>query len=60
MEIKVNHTDTFEDQRKQGRRPRIIWESLYTQLSTHCSKVYEGTFENIFNPVTEEVDSQLE
>ena len=27
--IKVSKTQTFEDQTKQGRRPRITWEFLY-------------------------------
>jgi hypothetical protein len=49
-EIKVSKTQTFEDQTKQGRRPRITWESLYPQIESHCSKVYEGTFEDIFIP----------
>jgi hypothetical protein len=46
--IKVNKTQTFEDQTKQGRRPRITWETLKPQIEPHCTKVYEGTFEDIF------------
>ena len=46
--IKMNKTQTFEDQTKQGRRPRINWESLYPQIESHCNKVYEGNFEDIF------------
>ena len=46
--IKVNKTQTFDDQSKQGRRPRITWESLYPQVSTFCTTVFEGTFEEIF------------
>ena len=49
--IKVNKIETYEDQAKQGRRPRIIWESLYPQIAPYCSKVYEGTFEDIFIPL---------
>jgi hypothetical protein len=49
--IKVSKTQTFEDQTKQGRRPRITWESLRPQIETHCSKVYEGTFDDIFIPL---------
>jgi GTPase SAR1 family protein len=48
--IKVSKTQTFEDQCKQGRRPRITWESLHPQISQHCVKVYEGNFEDIFIP----------
>jgi hypothetical protein len=49
--IKVSKTQTFDDQCKEGRRPRITWESLYPQIGSHCNKVYEGTFEDIFIPV---------
>lgn len=49
--IKVNKTQTFENQSKQGRRPRINWESLQPQIALYCSKVYEGTFDDIFNPL---------
>lgn len=49
--IKVSKTQTFEDQTKQGRRPRITWESLYPQVESYCHKVYEGTFEDIFIPL---------
>jgi hypothetical protein len=49
--IKVNKVQTFEDQCKQGRRPRITWDSLYPQIIPHCMKVYEGSFENIFSLV---------
>jgi|LakMenEpi03Aug12_release.lakeMendotaPanAssembly.Ray.scaffolds.fasta_scaffold180124_2 hypothetical protein len=57
--IKVSKTQTFEDQSKQGRRPRITWESLKPQIETYCSKIYEGTFDDIFDdiftPLQEEV-----
>lgn len=53
--IRVNKTQTFEDQSKQGRRPRITWESLYPQINAYCSKVYEGTFDNIFTHIPPEV-----
>jgi predicted GIY-YIG superfamily endonuclease len=46
--IKVSKTQTFEDQSKQGRRPRITWESLQPQIKEYCTKVYEGTFNDIF------------
>lgn len=49
--IKVSKTQTFEDQTKQGRRPRITWDSLQPQISEHCLKVYEGNFEDIFTPL---------
>ena len=46
--IKINKTQTMEDQFKQGRRPHIGWNKIYTQTSGFCEKIYEGTFENIF------------
>jgi hypothetical protein len=49
--IKVSETQTFEDQTKQGRRPRITWKSLQPQISSYCYKVYDGTFDDIFNPL---------
>lgn len=48
--IKMNKTQTFEDQCKEGRRPHIAWDKLYQQISDYCVKVYEGTFEGIFTP----------
>lgn len=49
--IKISKTQTFEDQTKQGRRPRIIWNYLQPQISSYCNKVYDGTFDDIFNPL---------
>ena len=46
--IKVNKNQTFDDQCKQGRRPRISWDSLYPQVSDYVEKIYSGTFEEIF------------
>ena len=46
--IKISKTQTFEDQTKQGRRPRINWETLQPKIQTYCTKVYEGTFYDIF------------
>jgi len=46
--IKVNKSQTMEEQLRQGRRPRISWNKLYPQIRDFCEKIYEGTFENIF------------
>ena len=46
--VNVSKTQTFDDQCKQGRRPRITWESLYPQIASHTEKIFEGTFEDIF------------
>jgi len=56
---KMNKKDTHEDQCLQGKRPHIAWDNLYPQISDHCVKVYEGTFEGIFTPpITVSVASQ--
>jgi hypothetical protein len=49
--IKISNTQTFQDQIKQGRRPRISWNSLLPQVQSHCTKIYEGTFDDIFIPL---------
>lgn len=49
--INTSKTQTFEDQTKQGRRPRINWKSLHPQIESYCSKVFEGTFNDIFIPL---------
>ena len=49
--INVSTTQTFEDQTKQGRRPRLTWDSLQPQISSYCNKVYDGTFNDIFTPL---------
>jgi hypothetical protein len=45
--IRVNKNQTFEEQAKQGRRPRITWDALYPQVSPFCDKVFEGSFDDI-------------
>lgn len=57
--LKMNSTQTFEDQSVQGRRPHIGFDKIYDQLKDTripngdpvCSKVYEGSFDGIFLPV---------
>jgi len=46
--IKMNKTQTMKEQCKQGKRPHISWENIYSQISDKCIKVYDGTFEDIF------------
>lgn len=48
--LKISKSQTYEDQCNQGRRPRIGFNKMYEQLKDHCTKVYEGTFTNIFTP----------
>jgi hypothetical protein len=49
--IKVSKLQTIDDQCKQGRRPRITWNSLQPQISSFCEKVFEGTFADIFKEI---------
>lgn len=49
LNIKINKKETMEDQLKQGRRPHISWINIYPQISEFCEKIYDGTFDNIFN-----------
>jgi len=49
--INVNSTETIEHQNEQGRRPRIIWNSLYEKIKDHCTKIFEGSFDDIFKTV---------
>jgi len=46
--IKINKTQTFEEQAQQKRRPRINWNILYQQITPYCHKVFEGSFNDIF------------
>ena len=46
--IKINKTQTHEDQCLEGRRPRMNWERIYPQIKDHCEKIYDGTFNDIF------------
>lgn len=46
--IKINKTETFNEQAKMDRRPRIIFEEFKTQLGDKLIKIFEGKFEEIF------------
>jgi len=50
--IHVNKTQTFEDQVKQGRRPRLTWDYLHPQIAPHCTKIFDGSFEDMFTPTS--------
>jgi len=47
--IKMSKKQTHSEQCDEGRRPHINWDNLYPQIKDHCSEIYRGTFENIFN-----------
>ena len=50
--ISVNNKQTLKDQCKKGRRPHITWNRLFSQIEPFCVKVYEGSFEDIFSPLS--------
>jgi len=50
-ELKMNKKEDHKAQSDRGVRPHIAWSKIYPQISEHCTKVYEGTFEGIFTPV---------
>jgi hypothetical protein len=47
--IPMNKNQSFDDQCKQGRRPRIGWDLLHKYIEDYCEKIYEGTFDEIIN-----------
>lgn len=47
--IKVNKNETFNQQSSAGRRPRLNWKDLYSQIKKFTEIIYEGTFDDIFN-----------
>ena len=42
QQLEVNKTETFGDQCRQGRRPRIGFQQVYRQLRSHCHLIFEG------------------
>jgi hypothetical protein len=52
-QIRMNKTQTHEDQSNQNRRPRITWDSLYPQIQSHTTKIFDGTFNEIFTKAME-------
>ena len=48
--LKMNKKEDNKTQSDRGVRPHIAWSKIYPQISEHCKKVYEGTFEGIFTP----------
>ena len=40
--LTVNKTQTFQDQCREKRRPRIIFRELQNQLKTHCKLIFDG------------------
>ena len=49
--IKMNKTESFDDQTEQGKRPHIAWDRMHPQIHDHCVKIYDGSFDGIFKKV---------
>ncbi len=52
--LKVNKTQTFEEQSTEKRRPRLNPKSFHQCLGQHAQKVFEGSFESIFESYANE------
>jgi hypothetical protein len=46
--LNKSKNESFESQSAQGRRPRINWDALYPQIAKHATKVFDGSFTDIF------------
>jgi hypothetical protein len=44
QQLQVNSRATFEDQARQGRRPRLTFSNIHKQLGSHCKLIYQGKF----------------
>lgn len=47
--MKINNNQTYQDQANEGRRPRITFENITTELSQNdnIKKIFSGTLEEI-------------
>ena len=45
--LKVSASQTFGDQISAGRRPRITWDKLFSQLEPHISVIFTGSLDQI-------------
>lgn len=49
--IKINKKQTFSDQCKQKRRPRITFKKLQIQLGKHCKIIFNGYLTELDNTI---------
>jgi|UniRef100_A0A6C0ILG0 hypothetical protein len=45
--IKVNKSQTFQDQCNEKRRPRLTFSSLQQQLGSHCNIIFQGHIDEL-------------
>ena len=46
-QLKVSKAQTYYDQCLEGRRPRLTFDSIQTQLGDHCRLVFDGHFDEL-------------
>lgn len=47
--IRVNKAQTYENQCKQGRRPRISFNEIKKQIPENCKLIFDGSFAKLKN-----------
>lgn len=47
--IRINKNETIKEQQLNGRRPRIGWDKIYSQIPDHCEMIYDGPFDSIIH-----------
>lgn len=47
QQLKVNKHQTYEDQCRQGRRPRLSFCDIYHQLGSNCKMIFKGHINDI-------------
>jgi len=48
-QLRVNSTETFEDHASVGRRPRLSFNKIKSQLEEHCQLIWEGDIRHFCN-----------
>ena len=49
MQLKVSSVDTFADQCKQKRRPRLQFNSIKKQLESYCTVIFRGPLDELID-----------
>lgn len=47
--LRVSRTQTFEEQASVGRRPRLSFNEIKSQLEEHCQLIWEGDIRELHN-----------
>jgi len=63
QELKMNNNETFGEQAKQGRRPRLSFDDLQQQLGDHCRLIWEGVLSeklcDVHEPYRHDIYAQI-